>query len=625
MLQSFRDNLKGTVATFLVLLVSVPFIFFGVDSLFTGGDQTGKAAEVNGDVVSETQLRRAVSQQRDQLTQRFGDQLPADFLSDERLRGPALDELISRQLRIQGAQDGRMTVSDAALDELIVSAPLFQVDGKFNAQRFTYTVQSMGYTPAGYREMIRQEIIAQQYINAVAATGFVTDAQLAQFVKLAEQSRDFYYVTLPLAPALAAVSVSAEEVDAYYQANQAQFQVAEQIGVDTLELNVADLAAQVEISDEQVAAQYEQNMQSFEAAPVRQAAHILIEAENLAAAQQKLDEVRAALDAGEDFGALAARFSDDLGTRDNGGDLGFTSGDTFPEEFESALAALTVGQVSEPVQTDAGFHLIKLVAVDQAEKPSLEEEAPMIRMALADAQAQQLFVEKLERLKEEAYNTDSLQEVADSLQLPLVQLPAMGRAGGQGLAADPKVVQAAFSDEVLKDGHISPVLELSETSVVVVSKREYIPATVKSLAEVADLIETQLKDQKARAQLSERGAQLLAELSTGADVEAAATAAGFEWQVSYGVKRSDSRYDPAVLRQLFDMKMVDQQPAYDQVNNQSGDLVLLKLAKIIPGDLTTLSAEQRKALAQRLNYETAAAELLAFDAELKQAAEITVY
>lgn len=625
MLQSFRDNLKGTVAMFLVLLVSIPFVFFGVDSLFTGGDQTGKAAEVNGEIVLEAQLRRAVSQQREQLTQRFGDQLPADFLSDERLRGPALDELISRQLRIQGAQQGRMTVSDAALDQLIVSAPLFQVDGKFDAQRFTYMVQTMGYTPAGYREMIRQEIIAQQYMNAVAATAFVTDAQLAQFVKLAEQARDFYYVTLPLAPALAQISVSAEEVEAYYQDNQVQFQVAEQIGVDALELNVADLAAQIAITDEQVAAQYEQNMQSFESAPVRQAAHILVEADSLEAARQKLDEIRAALDAGEDFAALAARFSDDLGTRDSGGDLGFTSGDTFPEEFESALAALAVGQVSAPVQTDAGFHLIKLVAVDQAERPSLEEEAPMIRMALADAQAQQLFVEKLERLKEDAYNTDNLQEVADSLQLPLVKLPVMARSGGQGLAADPKLVQAAFSDEVLKDGHISPVLELSETSVVVVSKREYIPASVKPLTEVADLIEVQLKDQKARAKLAEQGNQLLAELSSGADVEAAATAAGFEWQVSYGVKRSDGRYDQALLRQLFEMKQVDQQPAYDKVYNQSGDLVLLKLAKVTPGELSALSQEQREALSQRLNYESTAAEMLAFDAELKQAADITIY
>ena len=127
MLQSFRDNLKGAVASFLVLLVSVPFIFFGVDSLFSSADQTGKAAEVNGDVVSESQLRRAISQQREQRTQRFGDQLPADFLSDERLRGPAWYELVNRQLRIQGAQSGRMTVSDAALDELIVSQRLSKV------------------------------------------------------------------------------------------------------------------------------------------------------------------------------------------------------------------------------------------------------------------------------------------------------------------------------------------------------------------------------------------------------------------------------------------------------------------------------------------------------------------
>lgn len=625
MLQSFRDNLKGTVAIFLVLLISIPFIFFGVDSLFTGDAQSGKAAEVNDDIVTENQLRRAISLQRDQLTQRFGDQLPVDFLSDERLRGPALDNLINRQLRVQGAQEGRMTISDKALDELIVNAPSFQVDGKFDSQRFTYMVQSMGYTLAGYREMIRQEIIAAQYTSAVALTGFVTKQQLAQYVSLAEQARDFYWVTMPLAPVLEATEVTDAEIDTYYQENQDRFQVPERVTAKIVELNVADIAATIEVTDEQVEAQYQENMKSYETAPVRQAAHILVEAEDETTAQEKLAEVTAALEAGEDFAEVAARLSDDLGTRDSGGDLGFTSGETFPEEFEAALAALEVGQFSAPVKTDAGYHVIKLVAVDQAELPTLAEEAPMIRVALAESQAQQKFVETLERLKEEAYNTDDIDAVAATLGLQAQSVPAFSRSGGTGLAADPRIVEAAFADDVLKDGHISPVLELNESSVAVVKVTEHLPAKVKPLADVSDLISAQLADQKAKAALAERGAALLAQLRDGADVETLASEEGLEWQISRDVKRNDDRYDGSLLTQVFDMKLQGQPAAYDQTYAQSGDLVLVKLVKVQDGDLAALSDEARTALENRLRYEIASAEVAAFEADLKAKADIKVY
>ncbi|MBB3168615.1 SurA N-terminal domain-containing protein [Simiduia aestuariiviva] len=625
MLQSFRDNLKGTVAMFLVLLISVPFIFFGVDSLFTGDAQSGKAAEVNDDIVTENQLRRAISLQRDQLTQRFGDQLPVDFLSDERLRGPALDNLINRQLRVQGAKAGRMTISDKALDELIVSAPGFQVDGKFDAQRFTYMVQSMGYTLAGYREMIRQEIIAAQYTQAVAVTGFVTEEQLAQYVRLTEQTRDFYWVTLPMAPVLSTVNVSDAEVEAFYQENQQNFQVPERVAAKVLELNVADIAADIEITDEQVAAQYAENMKSYETEPVRQAAHILVEAEDDAAAQAKLAEVQAALQGGESFTDVAARLSDDLGTRDAGGDLGFTSGDTFPEEFETALAALEVGQYSEPVKTDAGWHIIQLVALDQAELPTLAEEAPMIRVALAESQAQQRFVEALERLKEEAYNTDDIDAVAQTLGLQAQAIPAFSRSGGAGLAADPRVVEAAFAADVLKDGHISPVLELNESSVAVVKVTQHFPAEVKPLADVADLITAQLSEQKAKAVLAEQGEAMLSEMRAGADVEAAATAKGFDWQISRDVKRNDDRYDPQLLSSVFDLMLRDEQPNFGQAYTEDGDLIVLKLVGVKDGDLAALTEEARNALVSRLRYEIVSAEMAAFEADLKAGAEIKIY
>ena len=611
---------------FLVLLVSIPFIFFCVDNLFTGDAKSGQAASVNGDVVSENQVRRAISMQRDQLTQRFGDQLPADFLSDERLRGPAVDSLVNRQLRIQAATEGRMTISDKALDELIVSAPAFQVDGKFDAQRFSYMVQSMGYTASGYREMIRQEIIAQQYMSSVALGGFATEQQLAQHVRLTDQTRDFYYVTLPLAPVLEATTVDAAAVDAFYQANQAQYQIPEMVSIKAIELNVADLAAGVEVTDEQVAAQYEENMKSYETAPVRHAAHILVETEDEEQAQTKLADIAKAIADGQDFAQVASSFSDDLGTREVGGDLGFTSGDTFPEPFEAALAALEVGAVSAPVKTDAGWHVIKLIALENAELPSLEDEAPMIRMALADAQAQQAFVEKLEMLKEEAYNTDDIEVVAKALGVSTVSIAAFSRSGGSGLATDPRVVEAAFSGEVLKDGHISPVLELSETSVAVVSLAEHVPAKIKPLEEVSDLIEVQLKEEKAKATLSAQGDILLASLSSGADVESVAKSAGYDWQISNAVKRADSRYDRAMLQQVFDMShTVDAEPAYSQVYNQAGDLVLIKLVKVEDGKLENLSAEQRSALAQRLSYDNANAEVLAYEAALKEGADIKVF
>lgn len=625
MLQNFRDNLKGAVATFLVVLVSIPFVFFGVDSLFSGGGQSGKAAEVNGDVVSETELRRAVSSRRDQLTQRLGDQIPADFLSDERLRAPVLEGLIQRQLRIQGAQAGRMTISDAELDKIIVSVPAFQTNGQFDPQRFSYLVQSMGFTATGYRQMMRQEIIASQYVSGFNSSGFVTEQQLAQYVSLAEQGRDFYYVTMPLAPELATTEVSDSEIQAHYDANQEQFKIAEKVAAQAIVLKVSDIAAKIDISDDKIAAQYEQNMKSFASEPVRQVAHILVESEDEAAAKAKLQQAKDALAQGKDFAEVAAEFSDDLGTKDTGGDLGFTSGDTFPEPFETALAALEIGQVSEPVQTDAGLHLIKLLAIDQAELPTLAEESTAIRVALQAASAQQKFVEVLERLKEEAYNTDDIATVASKLGLKVQSMPAFARSGGAGLAADPRIVEAAFSQDVMIDGHISPVLELDETSVAVVSVSEHLPAQVMPLADVSDVISSQLKEEKAKAALAAKGESLLAQMTAGEDVEALAVAAAYEWQISNAVKRNDSRYDRNLLAKVFDLALPENGAAYGREYDSKGNLLLVKLVAVNDGQLDDLSAEQRKAISQRLAYEVTNAETSAFEAALKETADIKIY
>src|SRR6187551_830452 len=447
MLQHLRDNSRGVISFILIGFLVIIFALSGVEALFNWDTSANQAAKVNGEPVTEMDVARAISMQKQQMLTTYGDQIPAEFLTDEYLRKPVIENLVQRMVLSQAAGKSGMAVGSNYLSEQIASAPQFKNEaGTFDNNRYQQVLRNMGYTHSTYTKILSDEMIINQLQTGISSTAFATPFQLDDVVALSFQSRDIGYVILPAAKVRESIQVDPAEIQTYYDANQQMFTSEEQVAVDFMALSVTDLMKNISVTEEQVRKQYEQNLSSFVAAPERQAAHILIEGDN----QAKVKAITDKLAAGEDFAALAKEFSDDLGSKEQGGDLGFTKGDAFPTEFEAALAGLKVGEVSAAVKTDAGTHFVKLLAEKGSEPPSFEEQKASIEDQLKRAEAEGLFVAQLEKLRDLSYNAENLAEVAQELGLKIENSGLFERSKGKDLMANAKVVAAAFSAEVLQ-------------------------------------------------------------------------------------------------------------------------------------------------------------------------------
>ncbi|MBB5210678.1 SurA N-terminal domain-containing protein [Microbulbifer hydrolyticus] len=623
MLQSMRDNLKGTAAIIVAAFFGFIMVIGGID-FFTGasGGSADQVAAVNGEKISNIDLQRAIQNRRNMIESQYGENVPADLLTDEQLRGPVLQQLVNSSVMRQVAQERGMVMSAAAVDREIVQMPGFQVNGQFDQQMYRDGLRRMGYSPTGFRQLLEQEMVMQQYIGSVSDSAFATRVEAEEVVSISMEERDFDYLTLSASPLLAEIQVSDAEVQAYYDENQQAFLHPEQVAIEYIELTPEQFAANLDVSEEDVRAQYDQEVKNFQASIRRHAAHILIEGDD-EAAQKKVGEVQAKLSEGAEFEALAKEYSDDIVSREEGGDVGFTSGDVFPEPFEDALADLEVGQVSGAVKTEAGTHFIKLIEVADAEPPSFEERKAAIAARLRTAEAEREFVGAVSRLGDLAYNAETLAGPAEELGVSVQKSPLFSRQGGAGVTAEGKVVEAAFSPEVMEDGNTSDVLNLSENHSVVLRVVEHKPAGVKPLEAVKQEITQRLKRDKASEQLASKARSIKEQVQAGEALADVASAEELTLETSDNTRRGGFGARGEVVEHAFGMDAPKPgAKSLEQFTLGSGDVVVVQLRDVRAGDLSRQSKEQREALMQQLASMQGTAELAAVQNYLSSKADI---
>ena len=589
MLDSFRTNMKG-IAFAIVVLIAIVFAFSGIGSLSVSGSASETAVKVNGERVSELQVQQALNSEKQRILNE-NEGLDAALLEDDLIRPQVVEQIIGRKLLSQEASTGGMAISSRATGKLLLDTPSFQTDGRFDQELFLYRIRNLGYTSASFLEMLEENLLIDQFVRGFVASGFTTSNELELLASVVEQERDYYYLTAPLQPVIESVKVTDQQVAAYYEENKNSYQAEEQVVVDYIELSPAQFDDTDAVSEEQVKARFEEQAQSLESAVSLQAAHILLAEPDAAL----ISEIQSKLDAGEDFAALAKQYSEDVGSADFGGDLGFTTGDTFPDSFETALAALEVGQVSAPVETESGTHLIKLV--DKQETViEFSTERGRIEQELVSELRDQWLVEKLANLKELSFNAESLGEVAADLSLTAQVSDAFTRSGAAGIAAFPTVVKAAFSDEVVNEKYASEVIDLGDDRYVVLKLNKSIPARQKELAEVKDSVVAAISSDLARAELAEQGSALLARVEGGESVETVAKSEDLDWQVVLDAKRSTGNINGDVNRFVFQLPTTAASDVTESFYTRNGDFVVVVLTEVTPGDSSKLSAEQKNNL-----------------------------
>jgi peptidyl-prolyl cis-trans isomerase D len=624
MLQNIRDNSQGWIAKTIIGLIIVLMALTGFDAIFQATTHSQDAAKVNGDEITLNELGQAVEMQRRQLMQQLGKDFDPSLLDDKMLREAALKGLIDRKLLLQGAHDAKFAFSEAALDQLMLQTPEFQVDGKFSADRFDQVVRQMGYTRLQFREMLAQEMLIGQLRAGLAGSAFVTDAQVLAFARLEKQTRDFASLTFKADPASA--KVTDDEVKAHYDEHAKEFLTPDQVVIDYVELKKSSFFDQVTVKDEDLQAEYQKEIANL--SEQRRAAHILIEVNdkvNEAQAKAKAEEIQARLNKGEDFAALAKQFSQDPGSANNGGDLGFAGNGVYDPAFETALNALNKGQVSAPVRTTFGWHLIKLEDVQAPDVPSFASLKAKLTNQLKTQEVEQRFVTATKQLEDSAFEASDLAQPAQELGLKVQTSEAFGKDGGaNGITANRDVVKAAFSQEVLEEGSNSTALELDPETVVVLRVKEHRKPEQLPLEAVAAPIRAQLAKQHASADVKAKGEALIAGLRDG-KIPLAATQEGQSWKVLEAVSRSQDGIDPAELQAVFRMPKpaANDKPEFTSVSLADGSLVVLRLNGV--NEAVAPSEEEKANYRRFLASRAGQQDFAAYRKLLEGKAEVTKY
>ena len=622
MLQDIRDHTQGVVAKIIIGLIVAVFALWGVQSIIGGFITSPAVAEVNGDEISEQQLANNTQT----LLNSLGGN--AESFDQALVEQVALNQLVEEKLLQQSAAGNSMRVSDNRIDQEILQTAEFQIDGVFNSDLALRTMRSQGYSVPYYRELLRNNMLLAQIANAYTGSNFVTEAELVQIAKLRLQSRDFRFVSVPIGTRTLGEAISDEEIANYYAAHTQDFAIEESVKVSYVLLDKNLLAESMPVDEALISAQYERERGAFEASTERRASHILFEVGPALSQDEALTRAAAAkarLDAGEDFGALARELSSDTISAEDDGDIGFSDGSAFPEAVEEALNSLELGEVSAPVVSEFGVHLVKLTEDNESQYPPLEEVSERIARELKTADAESLFAEQLETLSNLAFETPDLQTISTQLNLPIQESESIPRSGGLGVFSSAAVIAAAFSDDVINGGHNSDLVEVNDNQALVLRLLEHAPASVQPMEEVQGEIAVILRTDMERARAAALGQEILAALENGEPVDELLSSNELEWQDAAGTVRNQNTINPQVVNSVFAMQQPEsaENPEFQGLELANGTYVVIQLNSVNPGNLDDLAAEERSSIIDSLTEEMAQAEFAAYMASLRAQADIT--
>ena len=589
MLLDLRDGIRNSkwLKYVLVGIICVPFVFFGVSSYF-GNHGPDYAAKVNGQKVSVNAFQSAAQQSQIQLQQSFGGRLPQGVDIGSLVNNQAMDTVVRQEVLRQSTVGNGFAVGDEHLAQQILSIDSFTVDGVFDKERYSNFLQSSHMTATDFEEQYRGDLLMQQFRDSVVSTGFALGDESQLLEALRTQKRQASFIKLETQAKADSLEITDEEVQSHYDENIASFNNPEKVKLEYIELKVDDLLASVDATDEDLEAYFEQNKNQWVVTEKRSASHILLALDS-DASDSDVEEKRAEADAlvarigaGETIAALAAEFSDDPGSAENGGSLGEFDRGVMVPAFEDVAFAMEEGTVSDPVRSDFGFHIIQLDKIIPEEGQSFAEVKDVVEEQYRTQRAETSFFEVSDTLSNASYeNNDSLQPAADETGLELQTSDWIDRNSAEGIGAFPQVLGAALTDDVKNNGLNSDVLAVGENHAVVVRTIEYAEAEPKALDEVREDIVKLVQTEKATEELTELADSLVTELEGGAEAAALAEEHEGEFTETAAIARDATETDLRLVRELFTMpKPEGDAVSYRRAADSNGDIVVIAFSGI---------------------------------------------
>jgi len=638
MLQTIRDHFTGVMALIIIVGIGVALTIGLVDTK-TGIQARNFAASVNGEDIAARDFRQIADRERLEQEQKTRSEIsPAEREQIERsvLEGMVRNRVVAQYVNAQGYR-----VGDASVAAQIRAMAIFQVAGKFSPDSYKAALASQGISPAAFEEERRVAMEIEQLQNGLLESAFFTPAEFRRFVVLDAERRRAAFATLDAGVIAGTLKPGEADVRAYYDAHPDHFESQESVSLDYVVAQPAGMAPAAAPTEAELRAAYDANPGRFQSAEQRRARHILVavgKATDDQAAAKKAAGLRARLDKGEDFAALARESSDDTGSAANGGELGWAGKGTFVGPFEDALFAAKPGEITQPVRTEFGYHIIQLEEVRPGAQRSFEEVRPELLAEARARGAQDRFAELTEKMDDAALeNPGSLDAVAKASGLPIQHIAEFTRsAGGEPFGASRAVIDAAFSAAVLEAGENSPLVEVGDGRAVVLRVTEHRAAELRPFEEVRAQAEAEVRAEKAAALAAERGQAIVQQARSGGEFAALVAAAGATLVApAEPLPRNSPAVPPEILAAIFRAPYpaagaadkaggATERGSFDGLVLADGSYAVLRVDAVIPGRPDDIPRGERDARKDILARQTGVREGTGVATDLRNAAKVVI-
>ena len=631
MLQAIREKAQGWIAWAIVILISIPFALWGIQEYLGVGSEP-EVAIVEGEAITQRMLDQRTRVFRENLRQSMGDAYRADLFEESTLKRQVREGMVEEMVLAANADSWNLRTGDAQARGFIASIPAFQRDGRFDQQAYETAIRNQGMSRAGFEQSVRQDLLLDQLRSGVRDTVFITATDLAERVRLGGETRTVSYARIPAAKFIDQVEFSEGDLKAFYDANPDRYRTSEKVKLSYILLDAASLGSLVEVNDEALEQYFEDHRSEFIVPEERSMRHILIAVsagaseEEVQAAKAEAGDLLAQIRGGADFAALAQTHSDDPGSAGSGGDLGWVERGVMVAPFEEAAFALSAGQVSDLVRTDFGFHVIQVAEVRGGSDVGFSGLRDKVDAAYRKFEAENLYFDYAERLANSAYESpDSLTPAAEELGLDVMTTDWITRLDVlPGVLGSPRVINAAFSDDVLLEGNNSELVEVGQQQAVVVRVTEHQPAGIKPFAENIKTIEQDYRKAQASEAAAEAGKAGLAALSAGDQtLEQLASMSAWSLEKPGEVRRGQAGVPAEVLDEAYSIRP----PQADAVGRSGviaadGDYLLIEVSGVTGGVLDSLPEGERQSLNEQAAAQAASAQLRSFAASLRERAKV---
>ena len=610
----------------IIALIVLSFVFAGVSS-YVSSSGSSAAAEVNGEPISQQDVERAYQAQRARLEAQFGEGISALFSDENYLRDfrmNVLDRLIADTLIEQKAKELGMRVSDKQIRDAITAMPEFQTEGSFDNERYLMLLRQNGFQPSDFRDYMRQQMTREQLSRAVQASDFSLPEEVNLAHRLQGQTRNADYLIVDSAPFAASVELSDEEVQAFYDENISRFDTQEKVNLAYVTLAVEDLKADVSVSEEEIEQEYQDNIALYKTTEERRVSHILIEfGDDKDAAKEKAESLLAEVEQGADFADLAEANSADTFSAENGGDLDFiTAGMMDPSFDEAAFAISNVGETSEVIETEFGYHIIKLTDMKPVETTPLAEVRDEIEAQLLTDKATDEFFALQSEMANLAFEVpDTLEDVAGAVNGKIKETGLVTASAVPAALNVPAVTSKMFDPDFIAEGLNSDVIELSNDEVVVIRVVGHEPQRTQALDEVRTQILAQLRARKAQEAAAEWADNVVEQVQAGESPELSIGDVTLEWQSKEAITRNSTELPRNLVDTVFTLS-TEEGNNLEVAKLGSGDVGVVRLTAVNMPE--ALGEEELDSLKQQLMTNYSQANYQSFVDSLRSAADVTV-